>query len=69
MITEEDRKIPRPYRVYKQRHTVDLTPEQITFMEAVREKRGASISEVLRLALDLWIASASATGVSATGKD
>ncbi|ONH56213.1 hypothetical protein CcI49_27540 [Frankia sp. CcI49] len=54
MITEEDRKIPRPYGVYKQRHTVDLTPEQITFMESVREKRGASISDVLRQALDLW---------------
>lgn len=54
MITEEEQKIPRPYGIYKQRHTVELTPEQVRFMESVREKRGASISDVLRQALDFW---------------
>lgn len=54
MITQEEQKTPRPYGVYKQRHTVELTPEQIQFIESVREKRGATISQVLRQALDFW---------------
>lgn len=53
MITQE-RTAKRPYGAYSKQVTVDVTSEQFDFMSGVRDRSGRSLSDVVRLALDLW---------------
>lgn len=54
MTAKEIQRIPRKYGAYAGRYSVDLTPEQVQFMETVRARKGMSISQVIRHGLDLW---------------